>query len=175
MKFKWFADDKITDINMLRAAYKRLLVEYHPDNNKEWDTTYIMQEINGEYAELFKRFRNKFEHSNNAKEEFSLQQYDWQKDENIRRMIWKLCSLDGINIEICGIWIWVSGNTAKYKKELKEWGMRWAKNKQMWYIHYDDTYQHRHHKTLSMEEIRENYGSENVSKSHFRKKKLQQA
>ena len=44
---KWFAG--CDNINVLRSEYKKLLIKYHPDNNKE-DTTKAMQEINaGKY------------------------------------------------------------------------------------------------------------------------------
>lgn len=34
-----------------------------------------------------------------------------------------------INIEICGSWIWVSGNTYGCKTELKQNGFHWASKK----------------------------------------------
>lgn len=175
MKMKWFAEEKVDDINKLRTEYKKLLIRWHPDNNKR-DTTGIMQEINQEYGFLFEKLRSAFSKSNKAKDdEFTSQRYDWQKDENIRKILWKLSTLENITIEICGIWIWVSGDTTKYKQELKTWGLRWAKKKQMWYVHFDDTYQKRSHKTLSMDQIRANYGSENVTNAFAHKKKLQEA
>lgn len=67
-------------------------------------------------------------------------------------------SLPGLVLEICGRWLWVSGNTKENKEELKAAGLRWAKKKQMWYYHRpeDSTYGRR---TKSMSYIRMKYGS----------------
>ena len=85
---KWFSD-KIKEINELRAAYKKLLVKYHPDNHPEEDTTSIVQEINSEYSILFQQLKNAFEQSREyeSTSERTRQTYDYSKDEKIREMI----------------------------------------------------------------------------------------
>ncbi|WP_302434530.1 DnaJ domain-containing protein, partial [Roseburia inulinivorans] len=59
---KWFNHEDLKDVNTLRAAYKRLLIKYHPDNNKN-DTTDMMQEINAEYDKLFEQIKYAYESS----------------------------------------------------------------------------------------------------------------
>lgn len=84
---QWF-ENNIKDINDLRAAYKKLLIKYHPDNNVE-NTTGIMQEINAEYDVLFQRLKNTYEHSDTYEKQTDRQKqaYDWKKDRQIREII----------------------------------------------------------------------------------------
>lgn len=72
-------------------------------------------------------------------------------------MIVKLSYFTKIEVEICGVWIWVS-NGYEYRKELRELGFHWAKQKQMWYLHFDD-YHKFGQKTADMNYIRSKYGS----------------
>ncbi len=41
----------------------------------------------------------------------------------------KILALEGINIELCWMWIWVTGNTATVKDMLKAAGFFWASKK----------------------------------------------
>lgn len=65
---KWFKQEDLKDINTLRSAFKKLLIKFHPDNNKE-DTTAQMQEINAEYDRLFERLKHTYESSDSYKEQ----------------------------------------------------------------------------------------------------------
>ena len=155
---QWF-ENNIKDINDLRAAYKKLLIKNHPDNNVE-DTTGIMQEINTEYDVLFQRLKNTYEHSDTYEKQTDRQKqaYDWKKDRQIREIIMKLSAYDGLEIELCGTWIYVRGNTYPYRKELKALGMNYNRQKTCWIIHFDDYYKY-HKKSVSMSHIRDKYGS----------------
>lgn len=151
---KWFQN--IETLKDLRKEYKRLVVQHHPDNGGSED---VIKEINSEYDILFKRMKSDFEQNDtysNATDK-QKQQYDWQKDVQIRNIILQLSRFRDITVEIIGVWIWVS-NCYEYRKELKELGFRWARQKQMWYIHFDD-----YHKFSSrpapMSHIRAKYGS----------------
>lgn len=156
---KWFAET-ITNVTELRTAFKKLLLKYHPDNNKGQDTTPIMQEINNEYDTLFSKLKDKYEKSPDYENQSDRQKqsYDWEKDENIRHIITELARFEGVIIEICGTWIYVSGNTYPYKKELKALGLTWNRIRECWIIYFDDYYQY-HKIPVSMSYIRSKYGS----------------
>lgn len=53
---KWFKDCKT--IEDVKRVYKTLAVKYHPDFNRDTDTTDTMQEINNEYETAFNIFKN---------------------------------------------------------------------------------------------------------------------
>jgi len=151
---KWFKD--ISSLEELRKAYKKLVIKYHPDNGGSEE---VIKEINAEYDIIFKQMKDGFEHSesySNATDR-QKQNYDWEKDAQIREMIVKLSGFKGITVEIIGVWIWVS-ECYKYRKELKELGFHWAGKKQMWYIHFD-SYHKFSSKPIPMSHIRAKYGS----------------
>ena len=156
---KWFDVNEIKDLNSLRSTYKKFLIKYHPDNNAE-DTTADMQEINAEYALMFERLKNGFEHSEHYDRatDRQKQNYRWEKDKQIREMIIALSRLEGLIIEICGVWIYVRGNTKQHRQELRALGLTWNRQKECWIIHFDDYYRHGQ-QSMSMNYIREKYGS----------------
>ena len=156
---KWFNQEDLKDVNTLRAAYKRLLIKYHPDNNKN-DTTGMMQEINAEYDLLFQKLKDTYEHSDNYKKQTDRQKqaYDWEKDKQLRAIIVALSKFAGLEIELCGTWVYVRGETYPYRKELKVLGMNYNRQKKCWIIHFDDYYKY-HKKSVSMSHIRDKYGS----------------
>ena len=155
MNMKWF--QKIANLDELRKRYKVLVVKYHPDNGGSND---ILAEINAEYDNLFRKFKQGYEHSEEYQKtsERQRQSYDTFKDQKIREMVIKLSRIPDIIIEICGVWIWVSGNTYSCKEELKELGLHYARQKNCWYIHYDD-YVKYGSKPSTMSYIRSKYGS----------------
>ena len=67
----------------------------------------------------------------------------------------------GLSVELCGTWIWVSGNTKKHKELLKKLGLQYARKKQKWYLK-PAGYKYHKHKPISMEKIRFKYGSETI-------------
>lgn len=156
---KWFNQEDLKDVNTLRAAYKRLLIKYHPDNNKN-DTTGMMQEINAEQDLLFQQLKDTYEHSDNYKKQTDRQKqaYDWEKDKQLRAIIVALSKFAGLEIELCGTWVYVRGETYPYRKELKVLGMNYNRQKKCWIIHFDDYYKY-HKKSASMSHIRDKYGS----------------
>lgn len=151
---KWFKETDTLD--ELRKLYRKLVVKYHPDNGGSEE---VIKEINAEYDILFKRLKSNFEHKDTYKDatDKQKQSYDWQKDKQIREMVMQLSRFKNITVEIIGVWIWVS-NCYEYRKELKELGFHWARQKQMWYLHFDDFHKFSS-KPASMGYIRDKYGS----------------
>ena len=87
--------------------------------------------------------------------------YNFEEDELLREMLQKVIHLSDITIEIIGNWIWISGNTYQYRKELKEMGFKFAGQKKCWYWH-SETFRKKSRKKLSMNDIRNYYGSTEV-------------
>ena len=65
----------------------------------------------------------------------------------------------GLEIEVCGAWIWVSGDTRPHKEILKTAHYRWSPKKLRWYFRPED-YKSRNRSSWEMDKIREIYGSQ---------------
>ena len=147
---RYFKD--IQSLEELRKEYKRLVKVNHPDNGGSEDAIKV---INVEYELTFKVLA-KADMTNARK-------YDMAADEQIRDIINIIINFD-INIEICGSWIWISGNTYGCKSDLKANGFHWASKKKMWYWH-DPEKQTRSNGKTTMDDIRNKYGSETIKKA----------
>lgn len=159
--------NNVSTLEELRRQYKELLKQYHPDNPQ--GSTEACQDINAEYDRLFKVLKDKHESKSDKTADsttdkqtsYNANMYDWENDRSLREVLQKVINFDGIEITICGQWIWISGNTYAYKKELKEIGFKWASQKKMWFWH-GENFKKKSRKTLSMEEIQSYYGSTKV-------------
>ena len=155
--------NNINTLEELRKQYRDLLKRHHPDNGGDVSD---MQEINAEYDRLFKLLKDRHESKSagskerNAKTDFDNMKYDFTEDAKLREMLNKIIHFDGITIEIIGNWIWCFDSFG-YRKELKELGFKYAHNKKAWYFH-TEAFRKRSHKKLSMEDIRNYYGSTEV-------------
>ena len=148
----------------LRKQYKELLKRYHPDNPN--GSTKATQEINQEYEKLFKLLKDRHDSKRTSEKEektsyYNNMKYDFSEDAKLRDVLNKIINFSCVTIELCGSWIWMFGNTYQYKKQLKEIGFKWASNKKTWYWH-SEAFHKRSNRTLSMNDIRNYYGSTEV-------------
>jgi hypothetical protein len=74
-------------------------------------------------------------------------------------VISQIIGFKNITIEMCGNWIWLSGNTFRYRKALKKIGFLFADKKKLWYWRPND-YKSANQKPKTMEYIRKKYGSD---------------
>lgn len=164
----------VNTLEELRKQYKELLKQYHPDNAN--GSTEATQEINTEYDRLFKVLKDKHESkqtsTDGAKADFNANKYDFEADEKLREVLQKIINFANINIEIVGCWLWVDGDTYPYRNDLKEIGFKWASEKKKWYFH-TDPFKKRSKRKLSMDDIRNLYGSTEVQTEQ--RKQLKQA
>jgi hypothetical protein len=89
-----------------------------------------------------------------AKEQVSISEKIKELQDNIR--------LEGLQIEICGTWLWVTGKTFQVKESLKELGFRYSSDKLSWYYRQSD-YRSGNQKPVPLEMIREKYGTNVVA------------
>lgn len=149
----------VNNLQELRKQYKELLKAHHPDNGGDLEA---MQEINAEYDKLFKVLKDKHESKTaDTENNYNNMQYDFEEDAKLREVLEKIIHFSDITIEVCSSWIWLSGNTYQYRTELKEIGFKWASKKKQWYWH-SEAFRKKGHKPLSMDEIRNYYGSTEV-------------
>lgn len=153
----------VDTLEELRKQYKELLKKYHPDN--ENGSTEVTQAINTEYEKLFKVLKDRHESKTTGNDKdkttFDNMKYDFSEDAKLREVLQQIISFSNINIEIVGCWIWVDGATYEYKDSLKTLGFKWAREKKKWYYH-TEVFKKRSNKKLSMEDIRNYYGSTEV-------------
>ena len=150
--------ENVTSIEELKKAYRKLAFKHHPDRGGD---TEIMKAINAEYERLFKELN-----ITNEKGEAK-----YNMDDGFREMINRIINLDGLEIEICGSWIWVSGNTKEHKEALKGAGFFWASQKKMWYWRPEEARVMHSTGIKDMDYIRHMYGSEKVKPNQDEDKK----
>ena len=153
---KWFNNP--STLEALKKQYKKLAMKHHPDvsGGNESD----MKEINTEYDLLLAKLKNV--HQNASGETYTAKTETPERPEEFRDIIDALIKLAGIKIEICGSWLWITGSTYQYRKELKELHFRFSKSKTAWYYHTAD-YKKTSNKTFTMAQIRDLYGSQTIT------------
>ncbi len=152
---KWFKN--IDSLDDLRKLYRKLAMENHPDKGGDVRS---MQEINSEYELLSKNLIN-----GNVNFSEGRKTYEHEVAKNMKVKIDDILSIQGIIIEIMGSWLWVTGNTYPVKTELKNAGFRFSHNKQCWYWHCDEYFK-RTGKFMSLDDIRNFWGSEEINKKN---------
>ena len=145
----YFANCKTLD--ELKKEYRRLAMIHHPDHGGD---TATMQAINGEYSELFARLKD--QHNAAADEAHRTT----ETPEEFIAIISQLLRIPGLIVELCGSWLWITGETYAVRDQLKAAGCRWSSSKKAWYWHHPEE-GHRWHKgTATMSDIRTKYGSQ---------------
>lgn len=146
----YFANCKTLD--ELKKEYRRLAMIHHPDHGGD---TATMQAINGEYSEAFARL--KAQHNAAADEAHQTT----ETPEEFITIISQLLRFPGLIVELCGSWLWITGETYAIKDQLKAAGCRWSSSKKAWYWHHPKEEGSRWHKgTATMSDIRTKYGSQ---------------
>ena len=160
--------DGCTTNEEVKIEYRRLCKMWHPDLGKpeeKAERTVRMQEINAAYARACAghRFEEMREHARaRGRPEPTPQDFTDAAavDERIRAAIEAIIMLDGLDIEICGLWVWVGGETKRHRKELHAAHFRFSGPKLKWY--FAGVPAGWGAATMDMDDIRTRYGSEKV-------------
>ena len=156
---KYFVNCKTLD--ELKKAYKAAAMKYHPDMGGD---TATMQAINAEYSarfEVLKRSQNE----QAAEDTTGQTRTTTESAGDFIAIIDHLLKLDGLEIELCGRWLWIGGDTKKHKEALKACGCRWSSSKKLWNWHFAEDGDKWHRGSKSMSQIRSKYGSTTFTRS----------
>lgn len=140
----------------LKQAYKKLARKLHPDCNPGTDTTADFQRMQAEFESMWARLKDT--HENKDGERYTARTETTETAAEFMEMINALIKIHGIKVELCGSWLWVTGETKRAKDELKKLHFRWSHNKQAWYFHFGEY--HKKGRKMTLEEIRSMYGSQ---------------
>jgi hypothetical protein len=136
----------------IKIAYRKACIKYHPDRNPAG--LEMMKAINVAYSFLV-------EISYNGEERPIDEEVNSNFGDMLNDAINAVINLAGVDVEICGAWVWLTGNTKEYKANIKDAGYWWAKKKTAWYFRPAD-YKSKNKGDWDLDKIRSKYGSVSV-------------
>lgn len=141
------------DPTQTKTAYRAACKKYHPDINPAGDD--MMTVINAAF-EALKDYQGEIK-------EQDAKDYGDKLNEALNAVL----GLSGLIVEVCGAWVWITGETRMHKDALKAVGFRWASKKKAWYFRPEE-YRSFSRGNSSLEDIREKYGaSKPMRKGHL--------
>jgi curved DNA-binding protein CbpA len=150
LKVLGIAETTVTE-EIVKAAYRQVSLKFHPDRNP---AGHEMMLLINEAKETLKNVTYPLEYKNEE---------GYNYGEEINEALNKIIHLQGLVIEICGAWVWVSGNTKEHWTTLKEAGFKFSPPKKMVYFRPEYAHARRYKKDgLSIDEIRTKYGADKV-------------
>lgn len=142
-------------LDELKKAYKAAAMKHHPDVGGD---TATMQQINAAYEARFEELKRR-QNTRAAEDTTGRTQATSESAADFIAIINALLHLDGLEVELCGRWLWIGGDTRKHKEALKAAGCRWSSSKKLWSWHFAEDGARWHKGHYSMAQIRSKYGS----------------
>lgn len=139
--------ENISTKEELKKEYRRLAKKLHPDH--------------GGNEEEFKKMLSEYESIQLKGFKKAAKETNVNLDPATEAVLKRVIHLD-INIEVVGSWIWVDGNTYKYRKALKELGFLWASKRKKWFFRSEENKTTRS-KNKSFDEIKAKYGASKIA------------
>ena len=136
-----------------KKAFLAACKKYHPDVNPAGES---MMKIVNQAFDALKDYEGELKEQS---------QNDYGEDVNAA--LNAIHGLEGLIIEICGAWLWVTGETRSYSKILKEAGFFWASKKKAWYFR-PEGFKSRSKGSASLDQIRDKYGSQRPQKQSMK-------
>ncbi len=123
----FFEAADVADLDTLRQAYRRLAMHYHPDKHEEAEVEYwteLFKELQAEYDSILQMING---------ETYEKARTSYRMEKDLQDMIEKAMRIPGVEVELCGVWLWISGDTFTQRLRLKMAGFKWSKKKKRWY------------------------------------------
>lgn len=136
----------------LKKQFRRLVKELHPDH--------------GGNAEDFKAMMKEYEDIKIHGFRVQAQAEDIILSEAVKEALRKVVTLEDVEIELVGTWIWLSGNTYEHKDIIKEAGFKWAAKRKRWYFSEEKA---KGKFKEDFEELKQHHGFRTIATVHMEK------
>ncbi len=144
----------------VKKAYKACSLKYHPDRQKASELE-MMKLVNLAYSFLKSLNLDPITQTDGFVENDYCEEFN-----NVLDQLFELQKTHNINIEICGMWAWITGETkplaAKLGRKDGGIGCYFSRKKTAWYYRPAE-YKSASRKSHSMDEIRARHGSVNAT------------
>ena len=158
--FKYFKINADSDVGEVKKQFKNLARELHPDFNSGCKVKeFQFKEMLAEYEEALKYI---------GKQKDKTYTFDPEYTDLILDLL--RMEMENVDIEICGWFVYLWGNTKPHKDALKEKGFRWNPKKVCWYWR-PAWYRNKSRRSWDMDQIRGVYGSERVRQQREREER----
>lgn len=142
----------------VKNLYIKYVKENHPDLG---GNTELMQEINAEYDIIKEKGLEFYLNSaNKSTKDIDFKNINLDFNSEAFISVIKFCANTSLEVELCGSWLWISGNSKEVKDELKELGCKWSSNKALWY--YTEAPFRKRGKAWTLDQIRTIHGSKKI-------------
>jgi len=150
---KYFED--MTDIEAIKIRFKELAKTHHPDLG---GCVEMMKEINHQYDQVLAGIYQKVGKSISEIEELLAD------SQEVRNKLCEIIGFPGLVVELCGSWLWITGETRAVKDMLKIAGFSWSPKKLAWYWHKPEETKRRWFRgNQSLDDIRLRHGSTKIN------------
>lgn len=158
--FQLFINKK--SVQELKQEYRRLILKYHPDKGGSKEETQL---INVAYEEAYKIVESKEKDNLDQEGKDNFKEATSEDIKEFIEIINALMKMGGVEIEIVGAWVWLSGNTYEHKEEIKKLNFRYSKKHKKWYYFKDiEKTGKRRGSRKTYKQITREYGVQKVSR-----------
>lgn len=144
--------ENVNCIEDVKQTFRKWAMELHPDKGGNAES---FKEMMAEYERMYAKYENIYRSKDGGT--YRDEEKPHQTASEYSELINELIKLHGIEIEIIGTFIWITGDTKPHKETLKELGFKWSKKKAAWYKS-PAGYKRMGKKFYALDEIRGMYG-----------------
>jgi len=151
---------KFATVADIKKEYRKLCMVNHPDRGGDVE---VMKVVNVEYHIALKNVHGTQSVDDNGQSHTYY--YNEATEDALMEKIGALLSLqmEGVDVALVGIWIWVDGETMNYRKELKELKLRWHSGRKKWYFQTSNK-RTKYKKNFSFNQMAQTYGYKQFEK-----------
>ena len=144
-------------IEDVKETYRKLAKKLHPDCGGNADE---FKKMSAEYTTAYNRFKNVHRSQAADREEKTEYRTEYSAEE-FADIINKVIHLDGVEIDIVGTWVWLSGNTYAHRETIKAAGFFFSSKHKKWYYN-GNTKKSKKHSKLTYEQVKDIHGCKTV-------------